>query len=110
MNSGFFMVPYYITPGHYVYEGMITSVFSKDDRRVKVSEGSLFFEFLVEKGHCEDATPSACVGTVSQYVLYFFGGEYVRDNILRNVIILGCIVALVRLLLWAALKYIRFSN
>ena len=89
---------------------MITSVFSHDDRRVEVTEGSLFHEFLVEEGYCEGATPSTCVGTVSQYVLYFFGGEYVRDHILRNVIILGFIVALVRLLLWAALKYIRFSN
>lgn len=26
MNSGFFSVPYYITPGHYVYEGMVSSL------------------------------------------------------------------------------------
>ena len=104
-----FMVPYYITPGHYVYEGMITSIFSKDFRNVEVVEGSLFQEFLVEGGYCQ-APPADCEGTVADYVLYFFGGEYVRDNILRNVVILSCIVAIVRFLLWAALKYIRFSD
>ena len=111
MNTGFFMVPYYITPGHYVYEGMITSIFYNDDRRVEVLDGSLFLEFLVEEGYCEQgATPENCEGTVSQYVLYFFGGEYVEDNILRNIVVLGLIVLLVRILLWAALKYIRFSD
>jgi hypothetical protein len=110
MNTGFFMVPYYITPGHYVYEGMITSIFSKDDRLVRLDEGSLFLQFLVEEGYCESTNLSGCEGTVSQYVIYFFGGEYERDNILRNVVILGLIVVLVRILLWAALKYIRFSD
>jgi hypothetical protein len=109
MNTGFFMVPYYITPGHYVYEGMITSIFSNDDRFVQVDEGSMFQQFLIDGGYCPDP-PLDCRGTVSDYVLYFFGGEYVRENIPRNGIILGCTVALVRILLWAALKYIRFSD
>eukprot|EP00977_Amphora_coffeiformis_P016603 scaffold5169_cov172-Amphora_coffeaeformis.AAC.34 len=109
MNTGFFMLPYSITPGRYVYEGMITSIFSNDDRLVEVVEGDLFYDFLVDNGYCQ-ASSVGCEGTVSNYVEYFFGGEYQRDNILRNAIILGGILVLARILLWAALKYIRFSN
>ena len=66
-----FQVSALITPGSYVYEGMIVSLFTDDLRTVIADEGS---EFFVDLG-CEPGTPEGeCTGTVEQFVESFFGG------------------------------------
>jgi len=44
--TGLFAITYWITPGHYVYEGMITSLFEDDNRTVVADEGSDFWDYL----------------------------------------------------------------
>jgi len=109
MVGGFYAVPYYICPGHYVYESMVMSIYGDDDETVLATVGSDFYVSLVEQGDCVDGQ-NDCTGTVSQYVFQFFGGEFQSDHTLRNALILGGILVMARVLTWVALKKIRFAT
>jgi hypothetical protein len=115
MVGGFYALPYYICPGHYVYEGMVVCLFDDDDRIVKADNGTEFYDFL----DCTNAT-TRCEGTVENYIDFFFGGEFGEfdenhefsddDHTRRNnAIILGFILVITRVLTFVCLKYIRFS-
>jgi hypothetical protein len=107
MVGGFYALPYYICPGHYVYEGMIVCLFDDDDRTVKADNGTEFYEFL----NCTAADTTDCEGTVEEFVDAFFGGEFGGSTHTRrdNAIILGFILVITRVLTFLCLKYIRFS-
>ena len=106
MVGGFYALPYYIAPGHYVYESLVMSIYHRDDTTVIANEGSEFYDYLVKNG----CTTVVCEGTASQYVITFFGGEFQYENGLRNALILGGVLVLTRVLTWLALKYIRFAT
>jgi hypothetical protein len=110
MANSVYVVTYYITPGHYIFEGEVISLMFNDFRQVKPTTGSDFYRWLVDAGTCSLSQGSSCIGSQKEYVLFFFGGEYTHDHLGRNAIILGAVLVLVRLLTWLALKYIRFSN
>lgn len=109
--TGFYAVPYYICPGHFVYESMVMSVYDDNDLAVEATVGSDFFEFLIfdEANNCSELS-TECSGTASQFVSVFFGGEFVRSNTLRNALVLGFVLALARFLTWMALKFVRFAS
>ena len=110
MTTGFYSITYYITPGHYIFEGEITALMYNDLRKVKALDDGDFYQWLVNRGTCMDGQVDPCVGTQEEYVKYFFGGEFTEDNTARNVIILGIVLFIARFLTWVALKYIRFSQ
>ena len=106
MVGGFYALPYYICPGHYVYEGMVVCLFQDDDRMVRADNGTEFYESL----NCTSADEESCEGTVDDFIDSFFGGEFGGDNTIRNnSIILGFILVVTRVLTFLCLKYIRFS-
>jgi hypothetical protein len=104
-----YVVTYYITPGHYIFEGEIASIMDNENRDVIATQGSDFYYFLIEKGKCYEGQLLACKGFQSYYIEYFFGGDFQADHISRNAIVLGVILVVVRLGTWMALRYIRFS-
>lgn len=104
-----YIVTYYITPGHYIFEGEITSIMDNDSRSVVATIGGDFYQFLVEKGQCTIGQDSVCQGLSSDYIEFFFGGDFSRDNIARNAIVLGSLLVVVRTGTWLALRHIRFS-
>ncbi len=105
MVGGFYALPYYICPGHYVYEGMVVCLFDDDNRTVYANNGTEFYVDL----NCTDAAP--CEGTVTEFIDSFFGGEFGSNEHARrnNAIILGFILVITRVLTFLCLKYIRFS-
>jgi len=107
MIGTFYVVPYYITPGMYVYNGLITSLFSGNNSTVVGDPDSEFSQYLNGIGQCN---ANGCVGTANEYIQNFFGGQFGIAYSLRNAIVLGCILIIARLFTWIALKYIRFSN
>ena len=109
MVGGFYAIPFYICPGHYVYESLVTAVFKKTKHLVLATDGSEFYNYLVDINQCT-AGQTNCTGTMEQYVTVFFGGLYTQDHQLRNAIILGIILFLTRVLTAVALKFIRFSS
>jgi hypothetical protein len=104
---GFYAIPYYISPSHYVYESLIISVYDRSTRPVAAVVGSDFYEFLINNGKCEIGSNN-CTGTVTEYVEVFFDGNFKSEHTVRNAIILGCVLALTRILTWVALKKVRF--
>mmetsp|Transcript_4399 Transcript_4399/g.11080 ORF Transcript_4399/g.11080 Transcript_4399/m.11080 type:complete len:1493 (+) Transcript_4399:44-4522(+) len=102
MVGGFYALPFYICPGHYVYEGMIISLYREDNSEVIADEGSDFWDFL-------GCTESPCTGSLNQYIDVFFGGVFHDGHIARNGLVLGFILVTTRVLTWVALKYIRFG-
>ena len=93
----------------YIFEGEITSIMDNDQRDVVATIGSDYHDFLIEKGKCIEDQEDPCVGFSSDYIEWFFGGNFTAENVARNAIILGVLLVVVRLGTWIALRYIRFS-
>lgn len=104
-----YVVTYYVTPGHYIFEGEITSIMDNDQREVEAIPGGEFYNYLVNLGKCVEGQDEPCIGFQSDYIRYYFGGEFTIDNIGRNAIILGALLVVVRVATAVALKYIRFK-
>jgi hypothetical protein len=83
------------------------SVFYNDNRQVIVSKGSDYYGDL----NCNPTPDNGeCQVTVSEYVTVFFGGQFSRDHITRNAIILGGILLMVRISTFVALKKLTYSG
>lgn len=104
--TGFFEVPYWITPGHYVYEGLVLAQYHSDERTVIAVQDSEFYEFL----GCDPSTSSACNGTVEQFVDVFFGGRFKKENEVQDIIALALFLVIARLMTFLALRHFNFSN
>lgn len=107
MIGTFYVFPYYITPGMYVYNGLVTVLYSSNNSTVIPDGGSEFYTYLVNNTLCD---PADCDGTAGEYVDYFFGGQFGKQYTLRNALVLGLFLIVSRLFTWIALKYIRFSD
>ena len=106
MVGGFYALPYYICPGHYVYEGLIVTLYRRDDSSIVVAdEGSEFFD----SRNCTAGQTEPCEGTISDFIHAFFGGEFDESHIARNAGILGVILVITRVTTWAALHYIKYA-
>lgn len=83
------------------------SMFHDDATGVVVLEGSDYYLSLCGGG---PENGGECEVPVHEYVGAFFGGRYQRDHIMRNAIILGGILAFVRLSTFLALRYFTYSG
>lgn len=111
MVGNFWVVTYMINPGHYVYEGLVSSVFWNNTRNVSVLSASQYFDQLITDGVCHESEDgSYCEVPANEFVKAFFGGYYGRKQIPRNVIILACILVVVRVLTFVALKNLTYSG
>lgn len=104
--TGFFQVPYWITPGHYVYEGLVLAQYNSDERTVIAVEDSEFYVFL----ECDQVPDTPCNGTVEQFVDVFFGGRFNKENELQDILVLAFFLIMARLMTFFALKKFNFSN
>ena len=105
--SGFFEVPYWITPGHYVFEGMVMTLFSQNNNLVIATPGSTFYEAI----GCADLSAGAeCTGTVSDFVDVFFGGRFHPDHIWYDALICGMFLVMARVATYFGLRFFNFMN
>ena len=105
--TGFWQLTYWICPGHFVYEGLTMSVFYNDTRTVIVSEGSDYYYDL----DCPDnLVDGNCEVQASIFVDAFFGGLFQRDHLMQDALILGGILAVVRLCTFIALRYLTYTG
>lgn len=103
--TGFFAIPFWITPGHYVYEGLVVSLFYNITTPVIATEGSAFYYEL----GCSIDNPEPCVGTVWGYVDYFFGGRFQRSHLYYDILVLGFYLTMARVVTFLALNYFNFT-
>lgn len=104
--TGFFELPYWITPGHYVYEGLVMAQYDGDTRTVMANNNSEFYDYL----GCDDRVVQQCNGTVEQYVYVFFGGRFNKQNELQDILVLALFLVTARVTTFYALKKFNFSN
>jgi len=105
--TGLWVFTYWITHGHYVYEGLTMSMFAGDVREVIVNEGSDYWSAL----DCDvNAIDGDCVVTANDYVTAFFGDKYSKDHIGRNLLILGFILVVIRASTFLALRLFIYSG
>lgn len=105
--SGLFDFTYWITPGHYVYEGLVITQYSDDRRSVVAVEDSDFFVYLGCDGR---NSTDVCIGTVGDYVDNFFGGRFTPDHLLQDIFVLALYLVSARVMTFFALKYFNFSS
>lgn len=93
-----------------MFEGEVVTIMSNDARTVQATFNSEFYDFLVDRGVCDPtATDTSCMAPQSEYIEWFFGGEFTTSHIGRNFGILFVFLLVGRFGTWLALKYIRFS-
>ena len=103
-----YIATYYVTPGHYVLEGEVMALMNNDARSVAATEGSDFYDWLVDSGLCDvSEEQDSCIGSQKDYVQWLFGGEFSEDNIVRNLWILAAFLAFSRFSTWLSLKFIK---
>ena len=123
MIGNFWVITYIINPGHYVYEGLVTSAFRNDTRTVNVTNASQYFVELTspnyvggnntvyENGICNIIDDgSYCTVPANEFVYAFFGQQYGDRNVVRNVIILACILVGIRIFTFLALRNLTYSG
>ncbi|KAG7357215.1 multidrug ABC transporter ATPase [Nitzschia inconspicua] len=104
---GLFAFTYWITPGHYVYEGLIISQYWGDERPVLAVQNSDFWNFL----GCDDLEEGEdCYGTVTQYLWVFFGGKFNKDNELQDILVLALFLVIARVSTFFALRAFNYTN
>ena len=107
--NGFWQAPYWITPGRYVYEGLMASQFSQDTRTVCANTDSMFYNDL----NCtivQTDIQCSCNGTVTEFFYVYFGNRFQHDNLFLNALVLGFILLLARLLTFWALKQFNYTS
>ena len=102
----FFAAQYWFVPGHYVYEGMVSSLFANDIlRHVIVPPSSSFYDQL----GC-DLEEDMCKVTVNDYFGVYFDGLWSLDSRFRNLGVLIFWSVCVRIIASLALRYLKYSG
>ena len=102
-----FAFTYWITPGHYVYEGLILSLYWDDQRTVTANKGSEFYTWL---GCDRFDHGESCEGTLEQYVWVFFGGNFNGGNLYLDVLVLALFLVLAQVVTFFALRKFQYTN
>jgi len=105
--TGLFAFTYWITPGHYVYEGLILAQYWGDDRPVLAEQNSDFWNFL---GCDELESGEDCYGTVTQYLWVFFGGKFNIQNEVQDIFVLALFLVIARVSTFYALRTFNYTN
>lgn len=107
--SGPFQLGLWTAPGRFAFEGITMTQFSDVTIPVRASTFSPYFFYL----GCNNATAVAgesCVGTMDDYVLFYFGGIFTPSNFWLDVGVLLGYLLLARLLTWFSLKKFNYVN
>lgn len=97
----FWIFMYWLMPGHYILEGLLTTQFNNDDTPIEASIGSPFWEYL-------GCTEEPCYGTAQQWIFVSFGGAFVFENVKWDVTYLVGAIILVRLIAYIALTRLNY--
>jgi ABC-type multidrug transport system permease subunit len=101
----FWIFMFWLMPGHYVFEGLLTSQFRNDNTPILASPNSPFW---VYRG-CQDIVGD-CFGTAEEWVFATFGGDFVPENIPWNIVYLVLLILATRVVTGVALAHLNFRS
>jgi hypothetical protein len=109
-----FQLGLWTAPGRFAYEGLVMSQFDGNDREIIAQTNSPFYFYLGCGAYTGDGTAlpvsGSCVGTFDQYVTFFFGGLFTKQNFWLDVGVLLGYMTLARALTWFSLKKFNYTN
>ena len=109
-----FQLGLWTAPGRFAYEGLVMSQFEGSEREIVAQTNSPFYFFLGCKPYQGNGSvlpeSGSCTGTFDQYVNFFFGGLFTKENFWLDVGVLLGYMTLARLLTWFSLKKFNYTN
>jgi hypothetical protein len=99
----FWVFMYWITPGHYIFEGIIMSQYDNDDTPIIASAGSAFYSTL----NCQPEVP--CIGTAGAWVTSSFP-EWDVDHLFYDALYMIALIFVTRLITFFALTNLDYRS
>lgn len=91
----FWIFMYWVLPGHYILEGLLTTQYEGDETPITAQVGSPFYEYL-------GCTNIPCVGTAEEWIYATFAGNFLRSNVPYDILYLVVMTVLTRVVtIWA---------
>jgi hypothetical protein len=100
----FWIFMYWITPGHYIFEGIIMSQYDGDDTPIVASTGSPFYNSL----RCNETVVS-CEGTAGGWVESSFP-DWDVDNLVYDALYLIALILATRFITFFALTNLDYRS
>jgi hypothetical protein len=101
----FWIFMYWVTPGHYIFEGIIMSQYDGDDTPIVASTGSAFYNAL----NCQPSEVQ-CIGTAEVWVTSSFPDWDVENLPYDALYLIGVILATRFITFFALTKFDYRSN
>jgi hypothetical protein len=105
---------YWLFPGHYVLEGLLTSQYHQDYTPIEASLGTPFYEFLVSNPDsvvdCPVLIPglAGVCGTAEVWIYTSFGGRFAFEHIPWNVLYLFGLIIGARIVTFVGLANLNY--
>ena len=105
----FWIFMYWLMPGHYILEGLLTTQFNGDTTEIQADAGTLFWSSLdCDTKVAEGAT--SCSGTAEQWVDATFEGEFSIDNLPVDIGYLCALLVATLIIKWWALARLNYRK
>mmetsp|Transcript_3054 Transcript_3054/g.4361 ORF Transcript_3054/g.4361 Transcript_3054/m.4361 type:complete len:251 (+) Transcript_3054:1980-2732(+) len=108
--KSFWLFAYWLFPGHYILEGLVSSQFHNDDTPITPNLGSEFCFFVADasNGECSISNCYECTGTAEDWIHISFGNEFQFDNLGYDVIYLFCAIIVIKYITYVALMKLNY--
>jgi len=104
----FWIFMYWLLPGHYIMEGLLTTQFNNDTSPIAANPGSGFYQYLVDSEQCVQG--SSCIGTAEEWVQFTFAGVFTVANVPYDILYLVGITILTRVITVWALGHFNYTS
>jgi hypothetical protein len=101
----FWIFMYWITPGHYVFEGIIISQYDGDDTPIIASTGSPFYNSI--EPQCQPDVP--CIGTAEGWIATSFP-DWDVDHLFYDALYLIGVIIATRFITFFALTHLDYRS
>jgi ABC-type multidrug transport system permease subunit len=105
----FWIFMYWLLPGHYILEGLLTSQFNNDPTLIEATPGTPFWDYL----NCDsevNAGQESCKGTAEEWIFATFEGEFVIENLPTDIGYLIGMVLVTRILTVFGLGHLNYRR
>merc|ERR1711971_360402 len=101
----FWIFMYWLLPGHYILEGLLTTQYDNDNTEITAQVGSPFYIYL----GC-DGSEGTCSGTAEEWINATFDGVFSRGNVPYDILYLVGMTILTRVVTVWALGYLNYRS
>lgn len=104
----FWIFMYWLLPGHYVLEGLMTTQFENDTSPIAANLESVFYQYLVDSEQCVQG--SSCTGTAEEWVQATFAGNFSVANVPYDILYLVGVIICTRVITVWSLGHLNYQS